>query len=65
MTLPPPRADDAQETVLKPLHEKLAGLIGVEHVVCGIDELDTPGYAENPARRRTRRELLAAAFEDV
>lgn len=30
---------------------RLARRIGIEHVVIGIDELDTPGYAENPAHR--------------
>jgi uncharacterized protein len=30
---------------------RLARAIGAEHLVVGVDELETPGYAENPAHR--------------
>ena len=37
--------DDVEEA------RRLARMIGIEHVVLSTDELDTPGYAENPAHR--------------
>lgn len=53
-------ADEVEEAA------RLAREIGAEHLVVGVDELATPGYAENPAHRcYLCKETLYPVCEDV